>query len=268
MFPSFITICSNSVIYCVIGCVGWFGTALANRFNMRLLSKYGPGLTVAVALVAVMLIATSGPCQDQSAGWGLWSGVLFRDFRPESRFDYSGEYQVRLTEDLHELKSHFFELSGYYKATPKLESNFGYRFTIRPDRNESRLFAGLFYRSTLVKPKPEIEKWGLRLTQQLMYQRDLDASFNDVLVDSNTVRYALYLTKPFTPVWHGLAIAGAMYTWNAEYSGLEKVRAAIGVRILRANGDGISLLLIRERRNQPDSTTTSNIVWLRYEAVF
>ena len=98
-------------------------------------------------------------------------------------------------------------------------------------RDESRLFAGLFYRTTLVNPHPDLNKWGLRLTQQLMYQRDLNASFNDVLLDSNTVRYALYLTKPFTPAWHGLVIGGAMYTWNAEYSGLEKLRAAIGVGI-------------------------------------
>ncbi len=219
-------------------------------------------------LVAVVLLGISSFCGAQSAGWGLWSGVLLRDIRSDSRFDYSGEYQVRLTEDLQELKSHFFEVSGYYKANPKLESNFGYRFTIRPDRNESRLFAGLFYRSWLVKPNPALNKRGLRLTQQLMYQRDLNASFNDVLLDSNTVRYALYLTKPFTPAWHGLAIGGAMYTWNAEYSGLEKLRAAIGVRLKRRNNDGISLLLLRERRNQSDSTVTSNIVWLRYEAVF
>jgi hypothetical protein len=219
-------------------------------------------------LIFVMLMAFLPICGAQSTGWGLWSGVLLRDVRIDSRFDYSGEYQVRLTDDLKTLKSHFFEVSGYYKANPKLESNFGYRFTIRPDRNESRLFAGLFYRTTIVKPNPQSGKFGLRLTQQLMYQRDLNASFNDVLLDSNTVRYALYLTKPFTPAWHGLVIGGAMYTWNAEYSGLEKLRAAIGVRLRRRNNNGILMLLVRERRNQPGSTVTSTIVWLRYEAIF
>jgi hypothetical protein len=219
-------------------------------------------------LFVVVLLGFASICGAQSTGWGLWSGVLVRDFRPDSRFDYSGEYQVRLTDDLHELKSHFFEVSGFYKANPKLQSNFGYRFTIRPDRNESRLFAGLFYRTTLVRPNPALNQLGLRLTQQLMYQRDFNAEFNDVLLDSSTVRYALYLTKPFTPVWHGLVIAGAMYTWNAEYSGLEKLRAAIGVRIQRKNDDGISLLLMRERRNQPDLTATETIVWLRYEVAF
>ena len=59
-----------------------------------------------------------------------------------------------------------------------------------------------------------------------------------------------------------------MYTWNAEYSGLEKLRAAIGVRLRRRNNDGILMLLVRERRNLPDSTATSTIIWLRYEAVF
>jgi hypothetical protein len=222
----------------------------------------------ATVLACLIVLVLPVPGAAQSTGWGLWSGVLVRDFRPDSRFDYSGEYQVRLTDDLHELKSHFFEVSGFYKANSKLQSNFGYRFTIRPDRNESRLFAGLFYRTTLVKPNPASNKRGLRLTQQLMYQRDLSASFNDVLLDSNTVRYALYLTKPFTPTWHGLVIGGAMYTWNAEYTGLEKLRAAIGVRIRRKNEDGISLLLMRERRNQPDTTTNATIFWLRYEAAF
>ena len=219
-------------------------------------------------LIGIVLLGFSSICDAQSTGWGLWSGVLVRDFRPDSQFDYSGEYQVRLTEDFHELKSHFFEFAGYYKATQNLQSNFGYRFTIRPDRNESRLFAGLFYRTTLVKPNPALNKSGLRLTHQLMYQRDFNAEFNDVLLDSSTVRYALYLTKPFTPVWHGLVIAGALYTWNAEYTGLEKLRAAIGVRIRRKNDDGISLLLMRERGNSTPETTTATIIWLRYEAAF
>jgi len=199
-------------------------------------------------VLACVLLGISSIFGAQSSGWGLWSGLLVRDIRPDSRFDYSGEYQVRLTDDFQELKSHFIEVSGYYKADPKLQSNFGYRFTIRPDRNESRLFAGLFYQTTLAKPNPALNKLGLRLTQQLMYQRDLNAGFNDVLLDSNTVRYALYLTKPFTPVWHGLVIGGAMYTWNAEHTGLEKLRAAIGVRIRRHNNDGISLLYVRERK--------------------
>jgi hypothetical protein len=229
------------------------------------LEKLRLTLTALAVLVPFFL---PSPCQAQSTGWGLWSGLLVRDFRPDSRFEYSGEYQVRLTEDLQELKSHFFEFAGYYKATPRLQSNFGYRFTIRPDRNENRLFAGLFYRTTLVKPDPEMGKWGLRLTHQLMYQRDFSAEFNDVLLNSSTVRYAFYLTKPFTPVWHGLVIAGGMYTWNAEYTGFEKLRAAIGVRIQRKNNDGISLLLMRERRNLPESTITSNVIWMRYEAAF
>jgi hypothetical protein len=219
-------------------------------------------------LIVVGLLGFVSICGAQSAGWGLWSGVLVRDFRPDSRFEYSGEYQVRLTEDLHELKSHFFEGSGFYKASPRLQTNFGYRFTIRPDRNESRLFAGVFYRTTLVKPNPALNKSGLRLTHQLMYQRDFSAEFNDVLLNSSTVRYAFYLTKPFTPAWHGLVIACGMYTWNAEYTGFEKLRAAIGVRIQRKNNDGISLLLMRERRNLPDSTITSNVIWMRYEAAF
>ena len=161
-----------------------------------------------------------------------------------------------------------FQVSVQFRRLRAGQSNFGYRFTIRPDRNESRLFAGLYYRTTLVNPTFQSDSLGLRLTHQLMYQRDLNASFKDVLLDSNTVRYALYLTKPWTPVWHGLVIAGGMYTWNAEYTGVEKLRAAVGVRIRRKNDDGISLLLMRERRNQPDTTTTSTIVWLRYEAAF
>lgn len=165
-------------------------------------------------------------------------------------------------------KSHFVELSGFYKASPKLESNFGYRLTIRPDRLESRVFAGVFYRIWLLKPEPVSGSKGLRLTQQVMYQRDLSAKFNDTLLDSSTVRYAVYVTRPLTRKWHALAIVGAMYTWNGEYAGLEKVRAAVGVRYVRRNGDRIQMLVMRERGNATEPASTANIVWLRYEAVF
>lgn len=81
--------------------------------------------------------------QAEEADWQLWSGVFFQKVRPDSAWDFSGEYQVRLKNDFRELKSHFFDFNAYYKATPSFDVNAGYRFTMRPDRNENRMMPQL-----------------------------------------------------------------------------------------------------------------------------
>ena len=88
-----------------------------------------------IALPAVVLLfVVVSPTAAGEADWQLWSGVFARDIRPESAFDYSVEYQVRLKEDMSALKVHFCELYGLYKAGHGLTAYSGYRFSIRPDR--------------------------------------------------------------------------------------------------------------------------------------
>ena len=79
-----------------------------------------------------------------------------------------------------------------------------------------------------------------------MYQRDFNAEFNDVLLDSNTVRYAMYFEKRVSYHWVPMVIVGGMYTWNSQFTGFEKFRAAGGVRYIRDNGDRLQALFVHE----------------------
>ncbi len=221
-----------------------------------------------VVLGALLLVGTSVRCVAQEADWELWSGVFVRDIRPDSPFDFSVEYQMRLRDDMSALKVHFAEVNALYKAGHGLTVNSGYRFSLRPDRHEQRLFAGLFYRHGFLEEGREPKNRRYLLTHQLMYQRDFNAQYNGALLDSNTVRYAMYFEKRVSYHWVPMVIAGGMYTWNSEFTGLDKVRFAGGVRYIRNNGDRFQVLYVHETGLAVEPKLQANIVWLRYEVIF
>ncbi len=201
--------------------------------------------------------------------WQLWSGLFFKSARPHERWDFSGEYQVRLNNDVRDLKSHFFETFAYYKATSRLELNAGYRYTIRPDRTENRLSGGFFVRHALGLKGSGSDDPRARVTHQILYQRDYDAEFNDVLISSNSVRYVFLVLKPVSKTVAPFAVAAGQYTWNAEYTGLEKLRFAAGLRIDRGKKDRIKIHYVFEKRNFDAAPAQfASIIWLRYEVIF
>jgi hypothetical protein len=222
-----------------------------------------------ISLPAVLLLfVVVSPTAAGEADWQLWSGVFARDIRPESAFDYSVEYQVRLKEDMSALKVHYFELYALYKAGHGVTAYSGYRFSIRPARHEQRLFAGLFYRHALRKEGKEPENRRLVLTHQFMAQRDFNAKYNNVLLDSSTVRYAMYFERRVSHHWVPTLIVGGIYTWNSEFTGVDLLRAAAGVRYIRNNGDRIQMLFVREKSMAMEPHRHANIIWLRYEVMF
>jgi hypothetical protein len=232
-----------------------------------LLGQTGRILTIAL-LTAVPFLGPSSPCAAQGADWELWSGVIVRNVRPDSAFDFSAEYQARVNDDLSALKVHFAEANALYKATRRLTVNSGYRYSIRPDRGEHRLFAGLFFRHAFRHQGRELENRRSWLTHQLMYQRDLNDEYNDVLLDSSTVRYAMYFQKRISRHWAPMAVAGALYTWNSEFTGLDKLRIAAGARYIRNNGDRFQMLFVHEKGMAVEPSQHANILWLRYEISF
>lgn len=212
-------------------------------------------------LILLFSLACSRAVRAEGPDWQIWSGLLFRSARPQERWDFSGEYQVRLKDDLRNLKSHFVEGFAFYKAKPSLDFNIGYRYTIRPDRSESRLSAGFFARQAI--------GWRLGVTHQVMYQRDYNAEFSDVLINSNTVRYVFLVVRPVNPRVAAFVMAGGMYTWNSEFTGIEKLRFAAGVRIGRGERDQIRIHYVYEKGNfAADPSQFANIIWVRYEIVF
>lgn len=221
-----------------------------------------------VPLMVVLLtagIADSGVAQGADSQ--LWSSMYFKRERPGRAMDFSAEYQVRLKDDLTSLKSHFFEIAAYHQATARIELIGGYRFTIRPDRQESRLLAGAFLRHGLDRERTESDN-GFRVIHHVLYQRDFNASFNDVLLDSSSVRYVLMVSKPLNEMVTPFLVAAGLYTWNDEYMGLEKLRFAAGLAIKTHGNDRLKLHYVYEKKASVDPPQFANILWLRYEVIF
>lgn len=202
----------------------------------------------------------------QNTDWQIWSGMFVRTVKPDHRFNFSGEYQIRLNDNFKNLKSHFIDLNTYYKFISQFEVNAGYRFTIRPDRNENRLMAGLLWRQSLGK-EPFAKGYDKKIIiiHQLQYQHDFNIKFNDILTNSNSIRYMFWILKPINKTLAPFAAAAVLYTWNNEYTGLEKIRFVAGIRISRSNADRIKIHYVYEKKNSVDSAQYANIIWLRYE---
>lgn len=212
-------------------------------------------------LILLLSFASARTARAEGPDWQLWSGLLFRSARPQERWDFSGEYQVRLKDDLRNLKSHFVEGFAFYKAKPYLDFNLGYRYTIRSDRSESRLSAGLFARQAIA--------WRVGVTHQVQYQRDYNAEFSDLLINSNSVRYVFLVVRPVSSRVVPFVMVGGFYTWNTEFTGIEKLRFAAGVRIGRGERDQIRIHYVYEKGNfAADPSQFANIIWVRYEIVF
>jgi len=224
--------------------------------------------TAAFFLILLIFVSSVESIQAEEPDWQLWSGVFFKNVRPDSAWDFSGEYQVRLRDDMRELKSHFFDFNAFYKATSSFDVNGGYRFTRRPDRNENRWMAGFFWRPRLGEAKPDLDDKSIRITNQVQYQRDDNSEFNEVLVASNSVRFVFLVSKPVTRKLSPFAVAAVMYTWNEEYVGLEKIRFAFGLRIISGNNDRIKIHYVFEKKNSVEPAQFASIFWVRYEVIF
>jgi hypothetical protein len=204
--------------------------------------------------------------EDIPSDWELWSGGLFRLNRLEP-LDLSIEYQVRLDDNMRALKSHFFELQGYHRIKRWLEFSGAYRLTIRLDHTEYRLMAGAWMRQTLGEGRPSVRgESGFDLVHQVAYQRDFNVRFTDDLIDSNSVRWVMTLTKPLSARVAPLFILGALGTWNEEYDfGLDKLRLGFGVRINHTAKTRFRMMYIFEESRVTDPRERSNIIWIRYE---
>lgn len=221
-----------------------------------------------VPLMAALLAAgASVPGLAEEADSQQWSSLLLRRDSPGGAVGFSAEYQVRLKDDLTSLKGHFFELAAYHQATARIEFIGGYRFTIRPDHKENRLLAGAFLRHGFGKGQTESDG-RLRVTHHVLYQRDFNASFNDILLDSTSLRYVLLVSRSLNRTLTPFVVAAALYTWNDEYTGLEKLRFAAGVTIKTHGNDRLKLHYVYEKKASVDPPQFANVLWLKYEVIF
>jgi hypothetical protein len=198
----------------------------------------------------------------------LWTGGLFL-WEREKNLHYSAEYQVRLDENMTALSSHFLELMTYKKAGESLLFNAGYRYTLRPDHDEHRLYVGGFWDMTRNAHSGVDDGERLRVVLQLGYQHDFNAKFDDRLMGSNSIRWILVASRQATEYIRPFLLAGVLTTWNdANSFGADKIRLGGGMAVTISNRSRLRAQYMFERSFFRSPLENTNIFWLRYEANF
>jgi hypothetical protein len=226
-------------------------------------------LAVATLITMLLVCIPSGTLAEATEkDSALWGGGLFL-VEPESGFDYSLEYQFRYSDDLNSLGAQFVEAMTYHKASPNLLLNGGYRFTERPDRNEHRLYLGGFLDLTKSARGMLPTQDDFRATLQIGYQHDFNTSFDDTIMDSNSIRWVLVTSRPATEKLKPFLLAGVLTTWNDAYSfGIDRIRLGGGVHYRLNKNSRLRIRYMWEKSRFRSPQKNTNIFWLRYERRF
>jgi hypothetical protein len=129
--------------------------------------------------------------ETDSALWGGWLALV----ETPGVLDYSAEYQFRLADDMSSLSNHFVEFLGYHKASDNLLLGGGYRHTRRDSRSEHRLYMGGFVDLIRSGRGLVTDYQQFRATLQVGYQHDFNVTFDDEVMDSDSVRFILIASK-------------------------------------------------------------------------
>lgn len=215
-----------------------------------------------------MFLAPLASAEDTEIDTALWGGGLVL-FEQPGTLDYSMEYQFRLADNMSSLNNHFVEFLGYHKASENLLLNGGYRFTRRGSRKEHRLYAGSFIDLTRSGRGLVPDNDQFRLTLQIGYQHDFDVSFDDEIMDSDSVRWILVASKPINQKIRPFLLAGVLTTWNDAYDfGVDKIRLGGGFHYQLSEKSRLRVQYIWEKFKFVSPQKQTNIFWLRYETRF
>jgi hypothetical protein len=216
----------------------------------------------AILTVLSLINSLAAETEKDSA---LWAGGLFLTERDKGR-DHSAEYQLRLNDHMSSFSSHFLEFLGYRKTTRSLLLYGGYRYARRSDHNENRLVFGGFWDLTRTGKPVWKNPNRFKAVLQIVYQHDFNVEFDDLLQDSNSIRWVLVGSKPVTPTISPFFIAGVLTTWNESYSfGVDKVRLGGGLSWKMTDRSRLRAQYIWEKFLFRTPKKQTNIIWLRYE---
>jgi len=217
------------------------------------------------SIACLFLLLSNSLAAEPDKDSALWAGGLAL-FERDKGLDYSAEYQLRLGDHMGSLSSHFVEFLGYRKTTQALLLYGGYRYTRRKSHDEHRFVFGGFW-DLLQTGKPAREDSGrFRAVLQVAYQHDFGVEFDDLMQDSNSIRWVLVGSKPATPTITPFFIAGVLTTWNESYDfGVDKVRVGGGFSWKMTERSRLRCQYMWERFLYRTPVKNTNIFWFRYE---
>jgi len=148
----------------------------------------------------------------------LFSGIKMSKALEQWRF--TGEYQIRLNENLTELDNHYLEFTFPYMPSKHWEIVPDLRFSLYSDRFEFRPGFGVLYKLS----------WGKKiyvkqLIQQVKWQTDIESTGRI----KHGLRYAVFYNQMLNKKIMFNSGAGALYRWADNYNGLQFIRMIAGI---------------------------------------
>jgi hypothetical protein len=149
-----------------------------------------------------------------------WDNTLYLGIKVangKNKFKYTGEFQVRLKEDLRALDNWYLEGIFTYLATKRVELVPDLRLTVKPRRAELRPAFGIYFKHTFAQK--------MQLVNQIKHQ--VDVPFNGDGVE-NLTRYVIFLNQLVNDKILLNYLAGMAYQWKPGYTGIPFVRGGMG----------------------------------------
>lgn len=137
-----------------------------------------------------------------------------------SNWRYTTELQFRLKDNTRSLDQYYIEGVATYMANKKLEIAPDFRFTVFPEKIEYRPGISLLYKLAWKN------KMANQIAQQVKWQADIEGTG----IFKHGVRYAIFYSRGL--IEKKLAFssgAGVFYLWSENFSGVQFVRALVGL---------------------------------------
>ncbi|MCK5735068.1 MAG: hypothetical protein KAH21_01270 [Spirochaetaceae bacterium] len=148
----------------------------------------------------------------------IFSGIKIS--KPYESWRFSGEYQIRLEDNLRALDNHFLEFTGPYMPNHNWEIVPDFRMTMYPDRFEFRPGIGILYKFS----------WGKKIfIKQFINQLKWQTDFESTGVIKHGLRYALFYNQVLNKRFLFTSGAGVLYRWSDNFNGIQFIRMIAGL---------------------------------------
>jgi hypothetical protein len=174
-------------------------------------------------LIVCLFTLSGGVFAQVSDSTNNWDNQLYLGNRyvwSNDNWRYSGEFQVRLENDIRQLQQYYLEGVATYMPNENWEIVPDFRFTVHPDRIEFRPGLGVIYKSL----------WGKKLPNQLAHQVKWQADIEGTGVFKHGIRYILFYNRGLIKEKLGLTSGGGFfYRMSEDFNGIQFVRAFLGL---------------------------------------
>jgi len=133
---------------------------------------------------------------------------------------FSGEYQIRLNDNLRALDNHLIEITAPYMPVQNWEIVPDFRMTMYADRFEFRPGIGILYKAS----------WGKKIfVKQFINQVKWQTDFESNGAVKHGLRYALFYNQVLGKKLLFSSGIGILYRWSDNYNGVQFIRMIAGL---------------------------------------